>query len=517
MTASARAQEEEEGEAAAAPATEETAEGQPTEVNAKELVEKGEAALKEGNYPEALNLYEQLARGVEQSTTLEYQARILLGSMAYTGRALALVGMREFSAAEEDFARVLTDQPNFLPALIARGQMYLEMNAPDQALTDFEAAVKLQRSNLEAQFGLGKSQILLGNYPAGIGPLTRVIEADPKNAEAYRLRGSGQAGVFKFNDAINDLQLAINVNPQDYEAYFTLGIVYLRTEDYERSVEELGKAIENYKPKSGQEDQPFLQGYLTRSTVYVELGKASKDEAARKAAYQGAVDEAERLLKQLDEKNPYTAAARAAGLHARGVGERMLGQIGKAIQTFSEAIQLNSELAETYYRRGICFHRIGEDKMAISDFVESANINFEDPRANLWEGYTYAKLGDYHEAIRAYGNAIAVSDRYTPAYMNRALAYMALGEYQKAIDDFDDAIRLEPATADYYFKRGVAYERLGDNEKASASFASAIEFDNKHAAAHRHMADAMQALGHAELANEYRQKAKELAPPRQTQ
>jgi tetratricopeptide (TPR) repeat protein len=90
---------------------------------------------------------------------------------------------------------------------------------------------------------------------------------------------------------------------------------------------------------------------------------------------------------------------------------------------------------------------------------------------------------------------------------------MALGENDKAIDDFDDAIRLEPANADIYFKRGVAYERLGDKEKASASFASAIEFDKNHVAAHRRMADAMQALGHTELANEYRQKANQLAPP----
>src|SRR3990170_397576 len=106
------------------------------------------------------------------------------------------------------------------------------------------------------------------------------------------------------------------------------GVVYLRMEEYGNAADEFGKAIEYYKPKPGQEDQPFAQGYLTRASVFIELGKASTDEAARNAAYRGAIDESEKLLAQLDPKNPNTAAVRAAALLSRGVGERMLGELG---------------------------------------------------------------------------------------------------------------------------------------------------------------------------------------------
>jgi tetratricopeptide (TPR) repeat protein len=338
------------------------------------------------------------------------------------------------------------------------------------------------------------------------------LEAHPDHAEAHRLRGTAYAALFNTPEGIADLEEAIRLNPDDYEAYFTLGMVYLRDEKFTEATDQLRKSIEHYKPKPGQDDSPYLQGYLTLSSAYVEQGKATKDEAAKKAAFQAAVDTAKDLLAQYDEKNPNLGPYRAAVLYSRGVGERMLGQLGKAVHTFSEAIQLNPELSEAYFRRGICFHLLGEDKMAIADFVRSANINFTDPRANLWEGFTHAKQGDYHEALRAYGNAIAASDRYIPAYVNRGLAYMNLGEYDKAVADFNDAIRLEPANAEHYFKRGVAYERLNDHEKAAASFASAIEFNDKHAAAYRHMASTMQTLGRSELANEYRQKAESLGP-----
>ena len=209
-------------------------------------------------------------------------------------------------------------------------------------------------------------------------------------------------------------------------------------------MEQFAKAVEHYKPKAGQEDVPYVNGYLTLATAYVELGKNSKDPAASKAAYQSSVDECEKLLKLLDSKNPSHAQVRAAALYSRGVAERMLGEYVTAIRSFTQALELNPELGDAYFRRGICFHLLGEDRMAIADFEQAAHMSYDDPRFSLWAGFTYAKLGDYHKALRAYGDAIAASDRYTPAYYNRGLAYLVLGDYEKAIEDFNDAIRLDP-------------------------------------------------------------------------
>jgi len=487
---------------------------QPAQINVQEMLEKGEAALNEENFAEALKIYDELIRGLEQAVSMDPQGRALARWLSYSGRGRALTGLKEYEAALEDFNRVTDENAEFPPALLGRGKLYLELNAADRALPDFEAAIKTQRTNVEAQFGLGKSYILLNQWQPGIKAITRVLEAEPENAEAYRLRGMGYNGLFKLREAIADLEKAISLQPEDYESHFWLGVSHLRDEDYQAAVDEFGRAIEYYKPKTEEESQPFSQAYLVRSAAYIELGKAATDEAAKKAAYQSAADEAENLLKQLDEKNPLTAGARAQAVYARGIAERMLGELGKAIQSFSEAIRINPELAEAYFRRGICFHLIDEDKLAILDFVEAANLSYDpDPRANLWEGFTHAKIGNYHEAIRAYGNAIAASDRYTPAYFNRGLAYLALGEYEKAIADFDDAIRLEPTDANIYFRRGQAYARLGNYQKASESFASTIRLDKKHAGAHRLMAEALQHLGRTEGANEYRQTAEELEAP----
>jgi tetratricopeptide (TPR) repeat protein len=491
------------------------------EAGPQALLDKGEAALKSGDFTTALGAFNEAWRAAEQTPGAE---GILARPKAIFGRARALVGMKNFNAALKDLDSILLDDQNNVPAMIARGMIRLEQEQPEDAQKDFQKAVDLDFTNTAALFGLGKSLAMQGKVQTAqdsIAPLSSVIAADPKNAEAYRFRGLSYSALYKNKQALEDLQHAIELNPDDYESLFTLGIVHLRHEDYRAAVDEIGKAIEHYKPKPGHEDEPYFQGYLTRAATFIELGKTLKDPAAQKAAYKSAVDESQKLIDKLEEKNPRHRTILAAILFNRGVAERMLGEIGTAIRTLTKAIEnrttgepdesTNGFLNDAYFRRGICFHLIGEDRMAINDFESAAHLVYDDPRSNLWEGISYAKLGDYQEAKRAYGDAIAASDRYTPAYFNRALAYMRTGEYQKSIADFDQALRIDPTNAEYYYMRGIAYEQMRETQKAADSFASAIEFDNTHAGAYRHMADALQSLGRTELVNQYRQKADQLS------
>jgi tetratricopeptide (TPR) repeat protein len=492
------------------------------EATPQELVDKGEAALKTGDFAAALTAFNAAVHLAEQPSSGPegYQQR----PKALFGRARAMFGLKNYGAAVKDLDALLIDNPDAVPVLITRGLIRLETDQPDTAQLDFQKAVDLDFGNIGALFGLGKALALQGKARDAITPLTTVIAADPKNAEAYRFRGLSYSALYKNKQALDDLQHAIELNPDDYESFFTLGIVHLRHEDYQNAVDEFGRAIEHYKPKPGHEDEPYAQGYLTRAATMIELGKAAKDPTAQKAAYKAAIDESQKLIDKLEEKNPGHKSVLAAILFNRGVAERMHGDVGTAIRTLTKAIDMrttsepdesmNAFLNDAYFRRGICFHLIGEDRMAINDFESAAHLVFDDPRANLWEGISYAKLGDYHEALRAYGDAIAASDRYTPAYYNRALSYMMLGDYKKSIADFNQAIRLDPTNAEFYYKRGLAYEQTGDTQKASESVAAAIEFDKGHGNAYRHMADALQRLGRTELVEQYRQKAEQLAPPK---
>jgi tetratricopeptide (TPR) repeat protein len=474
--------------------------------NAEQMVARGEfeQALQE------FSKYTPVARQAQFSDNADSYKRVV------TGQAMALIGLQEYAEAIELFKEVLDIDENFAGALIGRGNLYLQLNAPNAAYPDFQKAVKASRANpvaqIDALFGLGKSLALLQQYDAAIAPLSKVI-AEGQNAniaEALRHRGTAYGGLDKFALAMADLEQSLSMNPDAHETYSEIGIINLRKKEYQTAADDFGRSIAKYKPPKGREDEPYAQGYLVKASAHIEAGKVATDPAVRAAAYQSAIDEAQQLYSLVDEESRYTAGIRAAALLSRGIGERMAGKLNLAIRTMSQALELNPAASEAYFRRGICLLEIGEEKMAIADFVQAAAINFEDPRNNLWEGFVYAKMGDYHEAIRAYGDAIAASDRFTPAYVNRGLAYMMLGEDEKAIADFNDALRIEPTNGDYFYKRGVAYAQLGRLEEASKSLASAIEFAPKHREAYRQMGVVQERLGRKELAEQYRKKAAEL-------
>jgi hypothetical protein len=201
-----------------APATEtdEAAAAAPTTITgeqAEAALTDGQKALDEGDYEKAYKdfttVYQWGAASQYSATTPEVvqqaQFAVLIG---LTGRGQALAGLEEYEAALQEFANAQNILAEFTPTLIARGNMYLDVGAVSDALADFQQAAKISRADLRAQFGLGKAYILLGGWQQAIRPLTRVIEADPENAEAYRLRGSGLAAIFKTTEAIADLQQA---------------------------------------------------------------------------------------------------------------------------------------------------------------------------------------------------------------------------------------------------------------------------------------------------------------------
>jgi tetratricopeptide (TPR) repeat protein len=431
-----------------------------------QAIEAGQTHMSEGNYEEAVASFTEVVR----ASSYDWRGFAL--------RASALAALEEYEAALKDYKDALDKAPKAVPALVGRGQIYMQFGATELALQDFQLAVEEDRNNLDAIFGLGKALVSLGGAQQGVKMLDRAIAMDDQNHEAFRLRAQGQAALGKTDEAVADIQASLALVPEDYETFFALGTIMLQAEEYVPALEAIHRSIELYDPAEN-EGQPFSQGYLTKSAVHIELGKNTDNEELMAQTYEDAIVDCNALLELLPD-SPATAPARAAALHTRGVGQRMLERFDEAVESFTDAININPDMAESFFRRGICFHLMDEDKLAIADFDQAAVISFADPRARLWQGFSYVETGDLHEAIRAFSLALAQSERYTPAYVNRGLTYLQLGEFAKSVNDFNEAIRLEPTEAEHYFKRGVAYEQMGDAEMAERSFTIAHKLDPEH-------------------------------------
>ena len=98
----------------------------------------------------------------------------------------------------------------------------------------------------------------------------------------------------------------------------------------------------------------------------------------------------------------------------------------EAITHYTEAIELNPDLAEAYNNRG----------------------------------NAYRNTSDFDAAIADYNKAIELNPDLAEAYNNRGVAYRNTSDFDAAIADYNKAIELTPEDASAYNNRGVAYAIL---------------------------------------------------------
>ncbi len=421
----------------------------------------------------------------------------------YFGRAEALRELEDYQNAIVGYQTALNAENDFAPAYNGLGICYREMGNIEFAVNAFRNGAQLDRRDASLAANLGD---VLVNYTQNVEEamqhLDRAIEMNPDDAETYRNRGWGHTLLREFDEGIVDFQKAIELDPEDYETYQRLATLYLAEEDYQDGIDALSKAIEFYEPEQSSEPDSNINGYLQRAEGRMLLAKLQETSAKeRNLLYEGVIEDTDAILREFPDRFPQSGVA----LHRRGMALRMQNKYEEAITAFTDAIQLippgneATYTGEAYLLRGICWFYQGQNKLARGDFKEAASKSLEDPRPYLWIGYTQAEEQEFRKAIESYGEAAARNPSYSLAYANRGLSYMQLEDYDKAIDNFNEAIRAEPTEPKHFYKRGIAHEELGEWQKALHSYNLALLRDDQFQDAREGAARALRQLGRPNL------------------
>ncbi len=71
----------------------------------------------------------------------------------------------------------------------------------------------------------------------------------------------------------------------------------------------------------------------------------------------------------------------------------------EAITSYGKAIDINSDLAETYYNRAIAHIKLDNDQQAIAELSKAIELKPDYTEAYLKRGGVYAALGNHPQAI----------------------------------------------------------------------------------------------------------------------
>ena len=183
-----------------------------------------------------------------------------------------------------------------------------------------------------------------------------------------------------------------------------------------------------------------------------------------------------------------------------------------AIKGYNMGITLNPNYAESYYNRGLAYNGKSEFDRAIKDFDMAIKLDPDYVGAYSDRGLAYAGKGDFDRAIEDYNMAIKLDPDFAKAYNNRGVAYKEKGDFDRAIEDHDIAIKLDPDFAEPYNNRGVAYREKGDFDRVIEDYNIAIKLDPDFAKAYNNRGVAYREKGDFDRAIEDYNMAIKLEP-----
>ena len=177
----------------------------------------------------------------------------------------------------------------------------------------------------------------------------------------------------------------------------------------------------------------------------------------------------EHYTEAIDLKPDYTEA-----YTNRGVAYAEKGDFDRSIEDHNTAIQLKPDFVEAYTNRGAAYSKQGDYDCAIADYDKAIELK-PDFEAYYNRGIAYIKKGNFDRAIVGDAKSIEPKRDLVEAYNNRGKANSEEGEIDRAIEDFAKVIDLESDFVNAYNNRGMAYCRKGDFDRAIEDFDKAIQ------------------------------------------
>ena len=208
-----------------------------------------------------------------------------------------------------------------------------------------------------------------------------------------------------------------------------------------------------------------------------------------------------------------------------GIEEYEKGNYDKAIEYFTEAIELNSNNAIAYHNRGLAYLKTGSKytpegraslEKAISDYSKAVELKPDYVEAYYHRGiariefihfydspFGQAENELFKEALNDFNRALDLDETFYLSYSGMGNAYDRYGEFDEAVKWYNKALENEnkilqkrgkEALAAIYYSRGRAYQRVEDSQ-AIQDYEKSLEYDPNLSTTLGHLAGIYSSIG----------------------
>lgn len=196
----------------------------------------------------------------------------------------------------------------------------------------------------------------------------------------------------------------------------------------------------------------------------------------------------------------------------RGSIAEQCGDHSRAIELFSKARHLNSNLPSIYLQLGICYSALNEIEAANLNYLKASQLspNQVEPLVNLANNLT--KLNRYQDAFEFYKKALLLSPNSATIHYNIGTMFLKSMKPEDASYWLEKTVSLQENHANAWNSLGVALTEFGNLQGAIEAYSMAIKYDPALTAPHFNSHAALIDLGKPQEAIVNLERACEIDP-----
>jgi tetratricopeptide (TPR) repeat protein len=162
----------------------------------------------------------------------------------------------------------------------------------------------------------------------------------------------------------------------------------------------------------------------------------------------------------------------------RGNIEYSRGELDNAVARYQEAIEINPEFGNAYYKLGVCLYRMGRLKQALDAFTSVTKMGSQShAMAQYFVGLINLFLGEDEEATRAFDGFHQSSPESRIANFYLAQLKIKHKEFREALSLLEDLVDETPNFAEVHYMLGTVHYGLHNNTEAIKCFQHALDLN----------------------------------------
>ncbi len=300
-----------------------------------------------------------------------------------------------------------------------------------------------------------------------------IVQADPRNAEAFAHMGLLEARQEHYNDAVGYYRQALALNPAFPGLDMNLGLALFKANRFKEAIKPFGEELRKHPGD-------------TRLTILLGMSHYGMGDYLVAIPY----------LKRASEKDPQSLPLRLALAHSCLWSK----QYQCVMDVYKEILALNVESAEAYMLAGEALDGEGDTTGAIEQFRAASRANPNEPNVHFGLGYLLWTQSQFAEAAKEFQAELDNDPQQTQARDYLGDCYVQLNDYAKALPELVKAVAADPALALTHRDLGIVYVSMDRKEEAVKELLNAISLDPKDVTPHWQLARLYKTMGQQEEA-----------------